>query len=87
MLKMFDHPVEIQELVKKLVETKKGTHSRRDDYFYDKSATVSEMLFWNNTPQGAHFWGLIHNGEYDEAKRLKCYPKPLDLIVNNFQIF
>lgn len=85
-IKMRDHPVEIQELVKELIRKKKGTHPQQD-YPYCAMSTVSDMLYWQDTPQGEQFWKEISDGNYDKAKYYKCYPKAKDSIVNEYQIF
>lgn len=87
MIPLHKHPVEIQELVKELIRTKKGVHTKKGDYEYNPNAGVSEMLFWNETPQGGDFWLHISEGNYEKVKATGKWPVPLDSIVNNFQIF
>lgn len=87
MIPLYKHPVEIQDLVKELIRTKKGLHGKKPYYEYNPNAGVSEMLFWADTPQGSTFWFDVSEGKYEKAKSSGRWPAPMDAIVNDFQIF
>lgn len=79
---MGDHPPEIQELVRNV-----GLKLYGKDFHYDENSSAGSLLVWDRTPQGAMFWKYINDGLYDKAKEYKCYPKPKNTIVNEYQIF